>query len=543
MIHSVAVRKIAVVFYIIIGLAFECGLAYGQQTNIDSGLTYLQSTQNPDGSWGGTVTSLNTVFQTTSTTARTLQLLGVTDTSLTNAINFLSAQSLDTVDDLSQQLEVLAASGADVSSSVSLIQAAQQPDGGWGIDLDKGFPSEVVDTLSAMRALKVASSLDATATSAALGYFLGAQNTDGGWGVSKDQPSEVFYTALVLLVLKDFQQSFNLTTSLTAGAQFLVAQQNPDGSFGGSVFETAVAFQALVRYTLDPTNRDAATLYLTSTQLVDGSWDEDAFTTGLVLRALNDAQTISQAQIQSITLSKILEDGTRMPTFNYGAFDKMAIEITVADPNLGLEVIVQDSVGATYLPIIIGEGEYLFDTLNLSPGIYTVIVRALDSNISIIVDEQTVDFTIDPTFNIISTTISVSPEFTHVGATEAISLNVSLENRSNISTNITINYEIKTPSGAILNSGVAQDSLNPNETSKIVTPANFAHTFTEDGAYPVQIDVFDGATLLATVNGTISAAPLVRIDPSKTLTPQEVTPDADRRIRIDIQLEGVEQMP
>ena len=61
-----------------------------QQASIDSGLSYLQSTQSPDGSWAGTPTSLNTVLQSTATTARTLQLLGVSDTTLTDALGFLS---------------------------------------------------------------------------------------------------------------------------------------------------------------------------------------------------------------------------------------------------------------------------------------------------------------------------------------------------------------------------------------------------------------------------------------------------------------------
>ncbi|MBI3358204.1 MAG: hypothetical protein HY037_01235, partial [Nitrospirae bacterium] len=72
---------------------------YAQQPSIDNGLSYLRTTQNPDGSWGGTSTSLNTILQTTATAGRTFQILGVTDATLTNALNFLSAQTPNTVDD------------------------------------------------------------------------------------------------------------------------------------------------------------------------------------------------------------------------------------------------------------------------------------------------------------------------------------------------------------------------------------------------------------------------------------------------------------
>lgn len=117
----------------------------GTDTAIANGVAYLRSSQNPDGSWGGTPTSLTTIFQTTATTARTFQLLGLTDTSLTTALNFLSAQTPTTVDDLAHQLEVLAGSGTNVSGVVAALTGAQQTDGGWGIDLEKTFPSEVVD--------------------------------------------------------------------------------------------------------------------------------------------------------------------------------------------------------------------------------------------------------------------------------------------------------------------------------------------------------------------------------------------------------------
>ncbi|MFQ5745115.1 MAG: hypothetical protein ACE5HV_16260, partial [Acidobacteriota bacterium] len=77
----------------------------------------------------------------------------MTDSSLSNALSFLSAQAPNTVEDLAQQVEVLAASGADVTTLVASLKAAQRGDGGWGIDLEQAFPSAVVDTLAAVRAL------------------------------------------------------------------------------------------------------------------------------------------------------------------------------------------------------------------------------------------------------------------------------------------------------------------------------------------------------------------------------------------------------
>ncbi len=231
------------------------------QSNIDAGITYLRSTQNPDGSWGGTATSLNTTFQTTATTARTFQLLEISDATLNNALNFLSAQSPDTVDGLFHQIEVLSAAGGDVSSWVASIKLAQQEDGGWGLDLQKIFVSDVVDTLSALRALRAANAADTDTVSKALASLLGSQNTDGGWGAAKGFPSEVFYTALSLLTLKDFQRTFNIGAPIVLASNYLVGQQNSDGSFGsptGTAFETALALQAMLRFVVDPVKTSSA---------------------------------------------------------------------------------------------------------------------------------------------------------------------------------------------------------------------------------------------------------------------------------------------
>ena len=259
-------------------IALHSAVAYAQQTSIDNGVSYLRTTQSSDGSWGGTETSLNTILQTTATTARTLQILGMTDTVLTSALNFLATQTPNTVDDLSQRLEVLAVSGADVSSLIPSIKSAQQGDGGWGIDLEKSFLSEVVDTLSALRALRTALAADTTTASHALGYLLESQNSDGGFGFYRGDVSNVYMTSLVSSTLQKFSQTLSIASSLNKATAHLIAHQNADGGFGSSpstVFETSLVYIALVSVTTDNTVLGNAILHLTSTQLQNGSWHDD----------------------------------------------------------------------------------------------------------------------------------------------------------------------------------------------------------------------------------------------------------------------------
>ena len=261
-------------------IALHNAVAYAQQAPIDNGLSYLRTTQNADGSWGGTETSLNTVLQTTATTARTLQLLGTTDTSLTNSISFLTAQTPNTVDDLSQQVEALAASGVDVSTLAASIKTAQQADGGWGLDLEKNFTSAVVDTGSALRALKVAGATDVTIDSTALAYLLTTQNSDDGFGFYRGDVSNVYMTSLVSSTLQRFTQTISIASSLNKATAYLIAHQNPDGGFGSggaspAPTETALAYIALVSVTTDNTVLGNAINYLTATQLQNGSWHDD----------------------------------------------------------------------------------------------------------------------------------------------------------------------------------------------------------------------------------------------------------------------------
>ncbi|MBI5746888.1 MAG: terpene cyclase/mutase family protein [Nitrospirae bacterium] len=534
-------NKVAIAFCAVV-LVLLTSYAHAQQTSIDNGLFYLYSNQNQDGSWGGTATSLNIPLQTTATTAKTLQLMGVTDISLNNALGFLSAQTPNSVDDLSLKIETLTPTGAaDVTTLVSSIKSAQQTDGGFGIDLEKEYTSDTIDTLSALHALEVAGQADTTTASTVINFLLAGQNTDGGWGIIKGNPSEIFYTSLAFLVLNDFKRSFNLTSSLSSASSYLISRQNLDGSFGNSIFETALSFQALTRSTLDLAIRSAAISYLTSTQLADGSWDEDPYSTALALRALSDSGIISSAQINPINLTKVI-DGISQPATSYSAYETMNIGVTTADPDALLEVTVQDSSGTVFSTRTEG-GEIFFDTQNLAPGTYTIIVMATDQNTGIIIDEEQSTFTIEASIAISDAILVIAPISTHIGATETVSLALSFSNRSNTQATLTIEYEIKSPSGAILSSGMTPLTLSPETTSTTVTLITFSHSFTESGEYPIIAKVLNGTVLLSTANSAISAAPLVRIDPTKTISPTTVTPDGDKRIRINIHLEGVEQKP
>jgi hypothetical protein len=151
-----------------------------------------------------------------------------------------------------------------VRDRAALIAAAQsllpyqQPDGSWQVDAGSAVGSpvtygSVLSTYLASRTLEMAglteratrakqwmmeskphSILDAAALLLALpgrrdclDMILRAQSSDGGWGPHAMAAAEPFDTAVVLLALRDLNQS----KSIASGRAFLIARQRPDGGW------------------------------------------------------------------------------------------------------------------------------------------------------------------------------------------------------------------------------------------------------------------------------------------------------------------------
>jgi subtilase family serine protease len=123
-----------------------------------------------------------------------------------------------------------------------------------------------------------------------LAYLLSTQNADGGWGFYDEDESNVFMTASVLKVLVPLNGIYNLQGKIDDAVAYLLTKQNADGGFGSSpstIYETALALESLILSNVDlSTVTPSAENYLITTQLPDGSWEEDPYSTALALRAL-----------------------------------------------------------------------------------------------------------------------------------------------------------------------------------------------------------------------------------------------------------------
>jgi len=274
--------------------------ASAQTPEITNGLAYLTSTQNLDGSWGDDASGTD-ILPATVSAIETLQVLGETGSAnYFDAVSWLQGQSIDTTYYISERIRVVSGSGTDEDLLFAYLDDIT---GGWGGYED--FDVDHLDTTLALQALKAVNYPDLNTIGYALTYLLSTQNIDGGWGfvegddasAGSAQGSNTYITALVLKTLSAYSPIFELQSETADAAAYLLTKQNTDGGFGSStgseqgsistVYETALAFEALIASDADLQSVDDQTInYLLDTQLPNGSWNDDPYSTALAIRAL-----------------------------------------------------------------------------------------------------------------------------------------------------------------------------------------------------------------------------------------------------------------
>jgi hypothetical protein len=287
---------IAASVFILLGLFPH--FSFGQSHSITNGIEYLRLSQSSEGYWGTAPEVPYNSFLDTCIVAETLKYLNETGPAYNSAIQWINAIEVSNDDYFFTKMSVLGQAGIDVSTIRVYLLNVKNIDGGWGVI--EVFESDIKRTTLALQALKTINYADQTIISSALGYLISTQNPDGGWGFypspcsgcDADQ-SNVYMAAMVLKTLSQYKNIYYLQTPINNAVAYLLTKQNQDGGFGSSsstVYETSLAFLALVESgslgTTSPTLIQNAINYLTSTQLSNGSWNDDPYSTALALRAL-----------------------------------------------------------------------------------------------------------------------------------------------------------------------------------------------------------------------------------------------------------------
>lgn len=260
--------------------------SYAQNLSITGGLHWLSASQNTDGSWG---TNASTAVVDTAEVINAKMNFGI-DASIQNAVAWLTAQEITTVDELSRKVRSLAHVGTDTSSLVAALISANNLENRWGYSAD--YSSTPIDTAFALQALKSANYTDQAVIFGAINYLLTTQNPDSGWGFTQDDDSNVFVTAQVVSALAQYKATYQTNAQLASAATFLLTKQNPDGGIASgtsTVYESALAFIALIKSGQGQAQPlQNALNYLTTTQSANGSWNNDPYSTALALRALSN---------------------------------------------------------------------------------------------------------------------------------------------------------------------------------------------------------------------------------------------------------------
>ncbi len=283
------------VVFLLSGIFVNCSNLLAQTSSIDNGLSWLLNNQDATGFWGNPV---RTSFRNTCAVVDTLSFLKSTNSpNYSSGVQWILNGDVVNIDSLTRRILSLSLSGNTIMDDISTLVSLKNPDGGWG--LYYGHKSDPLTTALALQSLKAVNYPDQNVISSVITYLTSTQNPDGGWGFYQGDESNVYMTALVLNTLSQFKSTYNLQTPIINAVTYLLTKQNADGGFGSStsspstgsestVYETALVFEALIAS--GGVGADKATIiqnainYLTVTQLPNGSWDDDPYSTALALR-------------------------------------------------------------------------------------------------------------------------------------------------------------------------------------------------------------------------------------------------------------------
>ncbi|MFH2055419.1 MAG: prenyltransferase/squalene oxidase repeat-containing protein, partial [bacterium] len=255
---------------------------------MSSGTAYLEANQAPSGLWGEENQS---PYRDATVVVEILSRLGGDSAVVAIGSNAVYGTRTSSVDYLARKIMVAAAVNDGYVSPTLLdsLAAMQSKHGGWGYRA--GYASNVLETALAIRALKSSPDGCIVCLGAGVSFLLSSQNPDGGWSFFEGDSSSVFFTAHAILTLALLVDDYDVATQLQDGFDWMVTQTNPDGGFGNdgvsSPYVTGIAAAAMAE--VDPMSAviTSARSYLESTQLPNGSWNDDAYSTALALYGLS----------------------------------------------------------------------------------------------------------------------------------------------------------------------------------------------------------------------------------------------------------------
>jgi hypothetical protein len=261
--------------------------------------------------------------------------------------------------------------------------------------------------------------------------------------------------------------------------------------------------------------------------------------------------------IDGLLVERLDTDKTNYPAFHTADIAGAVINAGTSPRSLRLVLQVLDQHGATVAtlpltggtggemdasPLFLAAGErYEFATSWFTgisaPGGYSIRMLGFDSHTQQKLLEESHPIEILPTTNMPSLVLQPDKTHIHAGKTEIINLRLNATNRSNITVSTDIHISGMRPDGTEFDIKSADFTLLPKETWKLVELGTFEFIADSPGDYVLSA-VVEGFDVEPAI---ISVAPVTRIDATQQLIPDTVAPGDARRVRIDINLQGMDQ--
>ncbi|WP_444912598.1 CARDB domain-containing protein [Microbulbifer sp. PAAF003] len=269
-----------------IGAAEEVGadIETGRQDggNVQAGIEWLNAQQTAEGYWAD---KSSTRLRDTTAVIEVLENLGrAYDRQL--AMEWLQAQPLVDTDSWARAL-LVADTGSFTSGLLKQLKAVQLSDGGW--PLKAGLSSDPLDTALSVRALLRHGDMDGVLQ--AINYLKTTQLPAGGWPAVVGGAAD---TATTISVAEALLAANPADTAAQQAGEWLVAQQNADGGFGSG--ESAIHLTAEVIRIASLLELQAsfdlslAQQYLADRQTEAGSWGGSVYASAMAARSFRQLE-------------------------------------------------------------------------------------------------------------------------------------------------------------------------------------------------------------------------------------------------------------
>lgn len=275
------------IFYFLLWVFLLPSLVSAQNTydeSINTGVAWLKSQQRTDGGFSG-AHSQATEYQATIEALLALHQLSKLDAATAQSGSDylrLHHQVSGHLEEIANLQRLKKANPTYFSASTNQLNAYRSTSGGYG-DYP-GYEGAISTSAILVHALSSQDSQLSVNLSEVIAYMLSKQKADKGWAEESNR-SSVYVTALVSRALQAHRFTFNLSTSISSSSEFLLTNQKAGGGWPGNL-ETAIALLAVVPAVADSSRYKNALDQLAAAQLLNGSWNNDVYTTALALQVL-----------------------------------------------------------------------------------------------------------------------------------------------------------------------------------------------------------------------------------------------------------------